>query len=629
MDVTMPTHPPSESGDAEFLALYQEPGPLYLGVGLFLAAASLALFYVFDVVNGLLGALGGLQTVRVVLMVILFAFGLAAIAWKEFVARHYVQIASVTSFVLLQVVVWLAFGVRRSQPPAELFWALATTLTASLLVLYGFVQLRVGLILVIALSGTLSAVSLAASVPNVQPAYLERLIINLITVNVIAFWFRRSIEKRERRLFELVKENLASNIYTKELEVANHEAALANRAKTQFLANMSHEVRTPMHGLLQIFELVSPAVSPQHRALMEKGFNSGKALLRILNGILDYTKLSNGAEEVVPSVVSLSDTCRTVLDLHTAALAVKGLELKLRLDLVPLDDRVRVDEVKLFEIINNLVSNAIKFTYQGYVGIQVRVLRRPHTPLPDAQLELTISDTGVGLSVADKTKAFAPFYQVDSGASRKAGGTGLGLAIVDELVRLLGGTIQVESALSVGTTFTVRIPVEMTEDAVVALAPRKPVVPQPSSGAEVISFPVAEPARRPLLSGRILLVEDNDLNAALTAYLLGVIGLEVTAAMNGLEGFQEFCKSKFDAVLMDCQMPTMDGYEATRQIRAYEGRAGLAPSPIIAFTANTLEGDREACVEAGMSDYIGKPADEEDLRAILQKWIGERLARAE
>lgn len=402
-----------------------------------------------------------------------------------------------------------------------------------------------------------------------------------------------------------------------ELQVAKRAAEDADTAKARFLANMSHEIRTPMNGVLQILETVATSASEADRALIQKGRSSGQALLRILNGILDYTKLTAEGSQVHCSVVSIPATCQTVAALHAPALAAKRLELRTRLDFVPQNENICIDEVKLFEILNNLVSNAIKYTDEGFVEIAMQLTGRGNEPLPKATFQLRVTDTGIGMSDANQTKIFTPFYQIDSAATRKVGGTGLGLSITKEMVAVLGGAISVDSAEGRGTTVTVTLPVDVAE--IQSLETTGSLRPSVVTDSQVIHFP-ARSSIAPL-SGRVLLVEDNELNALLATRSLEVLGLDVIAASDGQEGYVRFCESKFNIVLMDCQMPVLDGYDATRKIRAHEEEHRLAPVPIIAVTANTLTGDREKCLRAGMSDYLGKPYDVPELREILLRWL--------
>ncbi len=378
---------------------------------------------------------------------------------------------------------------------------------------------------------------------------------------------------------------------------------------------MSHEVRTPMNGVLQILDMVGEHVGPDDRALIDKGRNSGQALLRILNSILDYAQLSHGAAVVNPTAIDVPDVCRVAIDLHTAAATAKGIDLRLRLDLPASgESRVMVDEVKLFEIVNNLVSNALKFTQAGFVELAVHLSLASPSQFPEAVLNIQVSDTGPGISQSDSDKVFVPFFQVDDGSDRRTGGIGLGLSIVKDLVSVLSGRITVDSVPGSGSVFRVTLPVTVVEAGTRAMPLPRLAAPQPP-----------EPQRPgdagPFAHRRLLLVEDNDLNAMLASRLLRSLGFDVTIAENGVIAVDTFRRQTFDIVLMDCQMPVLDGYMATRQIRELEAGSGARRTPIIAITANTLAGDRQKCFAAGMDDYLGKPYSVRDLRPKLSRWL--------
>lgn len=390
-----------------------------------------------------------------------------------------------------------------------------------------------------------------------------------------------------------------------------------------------------MNGVLQILDAIARDVSQENRDLVEKGQRAGHALMRILNSILDYTKLAQGAKQLNPTVVSLQEVCSTVIDLHMAAALAKGISFQSRLDLVPHSTHIKIDEVKLFEVINNLVSNAIKFTVTGVIELSVQVTHREDADLPSANLSVQVRDTGPGIPETQQGKVFDPFFQGDTATTNVAGGTGLGLAIVKELVDILGGTITLSSLEAVGTVVRVIVPVDIT-----------PLAENSIEDSGVAAFPARSPDRlsdfghlgnqvidlRPLsiragsLRGHVLLVEDNELNAMLAARVLELLGLQVSVANNGLVGFDTAAKSVQDVILMDCRMPVMDGFEATRRIRAFEKKSGRPPTPIIGLTANALDGDCQKCLDAGMSDYLGKPYTAKELHVLLARWLSRHAA---
>jgi len=609
--------------EREFKATYQETGGTFLGTSLGMAWITFLSFYLLDSLNGVLPALGGVQTFRLVVIAILsVTFPLCF--WKRaWVTKHYTLLANIAIFLAMQAAAYTAYNARHHLSFVELYWALTSSLCTGVIVVYGFSRLTSKNTALLCLVSSITGIWYATRLAEFYPPQLGRMITHLSVVNVVAYFLRNSIESRERRLFVLAKENLRNNIYAKELETAKLAAEEADMAKSRFLANMSHEVRTPMNGVLQILDAVATNASREDRELIARGRASGEALLRILDGILDYTKLVHGAAQPVLAPVNIVQTCKTVVDLHSAAVMSKELMLLTRFDLVPTDEHVVTDEVKLFEILNNLVSNAIKFTASGIVEIAVTVKSRPDAEFPKATLEVIVRDSGIGIGQEYQYKVFRPFYQVDSGATRKAGGTGLGLSIVRQLVLILGGEITMVSTEGIGTSFTVTLPVDLSSQLATFQPPMR-TKGRSASSEKVIPFPSHSEV---FLSGRVLLVEDNELNAMLAARLLGNIGFEVVVAENGSMAVTEVQRTNFDLILMDCQMPVMDGYEATRRIRSLEAKAKLAAVPIIAVTANALAGDRAKCLEAGMSDYLAKTYTEAQLREKLAKWLRRGGAR--
>jgi len=382
-----------------------------------------------------------------------------------------------------------------------------------------------------------------------------------------------------------------------------------------------------MNGVLQILELVGEHAGAEDRALTEKGRKAGQALLRILNSILDYAKLAHGTTPLNPTAIDVSEVCRVAVDLHSAAAATKGIELRSRLDLPATgESQVLVDEVKLFEIVNNLVANALKFTRAGFVELCVHLSLSSPSQFPKATLHIQVSDSGPGIAQGDLDKVFVPFFQVDGGPDRRAGGIGLGLSIVKDLVTALSGEIQVESTPGVGSIFRVTLPVELVERGAASTSTSASAPHLPSSTPPDVLSPglgASEFAAR-----RLLLVDDNELNAMLASRLLRTLGFEVTIAENGAVALDAFARGRFDIVLMDCQMPVLDGYAATRHIRELEARTAARHTPVIAITANTLTGDREKCLAAGMDDYLGKPYSVRELRPKLAQWLPQRAAIA-